>query len=64
MYLKRVKDPESVLEVDGQDIEGELESIITTISMSLPDFILQMWKKIGRRLGSNTMSRTANGALG
>ena len=30
----------------------------------LPDFILQPWRKIGRRPGIITMSRTGNGGLG
>ena len=30
----------------------------------LPDFILQPWRKIGRRSGIKTTSRTGNGGLG
>ena len=29
----------------------------------LPDFISQLWRKIGRRPGTNTTSRTGNGGL-
>ena len=30
----------------------------------LPDFISQLWRKIGRRLGIKTTSQTGNGGLG
>ena len=30
----------------------------------LPDFILQPWRKLGRRPGTSTTSRTGNGGLG
>ena len=33
------------------------------ISQPLPDFISQPWRKIGRRPGTNTTSRTGNGGL-
>ena len=37
---------------------------ISLVPRPLPDFISQPWRKIGRRLGTNTMSRTGNGGLG
>ena len=33
------------------------------IPKPLPDFISQLWRKIGRRPGSNTTSRTGNGGV-
>ena len=38
--------------------------ILSLVPRPLPDFISQPWRKIRRRPGINTMSRTGNGGLG
>ena len=38
--------------------------IVASFPRPLPDFISQPWRKIGRRPGIKTMSRTGNGGLG
>ena len=44
--------------------EKEKPPINSLVLRPLPDFIPQLWRKIGRRSGSKTMSRTGNGGLG
>ena len=41
------------------------EKLLNTslVPRPLPDFISQPWRKIGRRPGTNTTSRTGNGGL-
>ena len=39
-------------------------TFISLVPRPLPDFISQPWKKIGRRPGIKTTSRTGNGGLG
>jgi len=39
-------------------------TFISLIPRPLPDFISQPWRKIGRRPGIKTTSRTENGGLG
>ena len=63
-----------LLDTKGKDVLTEVslpdlwdESIKVTFSLvprPLPDFILQLWRKIGRRPGNITASRTRNGGLG
>ena len=38
--------------------------LCSLVPRPLPDFISQQWRKIGRRPGTNTTSRTGNGGLG
>ena len=42
----------------------QIHVIGSLVSRPLPDFISQLWRKIGRKPGSKTVSRTGNGGLG
>ena len=45
---------------------GNIHNLMSQISLvprPLPDFISQPWRKIGRRPGTITTSRTGNGGL-
>jgi len=52
------------MQTSGRDDSSMLLLIASLIPRSLPDFISQPWRKIGRRPGSKTTSRTGNGGLG
>ena len=41
-----------------------MECDLSLVPRPLPDFILQLWRKIGRRPGIKTTSRIGNGGLG
>ena len=49
-------------------VSGDINDVIgcggSLVPRPLPDFISQPWRKIGRRPGAITTSRTGNGGLG
>ena len=47
-----------------QDADRQKWMWHSLVPRPLPDFISQPWRKIGRRPGSKTTSRTGNGGLG
>ena len=50
---------------EGEEIiRGSVCKNLSLVPRPLPDFISQLWRKIGRRPGIKTTSRTGNGGLG
>ena len=61
MTLSEVIQTIAKVTTNGQRISVAFASLVPR---PLPDFISQLWRKIGRRPGIKTMSQTGNGGLG
>ena len=48
---------------DKDQYRAKMMVSTSLVPRPLPDFISQLWRKIGRRPGTNTTSRTGNGGL-